>query len=277
MQVEPQTVAEAGPSVEPDKVGKKRSRAAEEDTKKDPPTAPIADELSLPLQAIMRIVKAKLPDGMMVGTDTKKGFAKACSLFILYVSTMCACAGKTQSSASCIHRPSPICMHFLCSLTPSHLPQTHVSCSPVHAYSRRASLVHASLTFAPSIPSLRSAADVAKENSRSTVAAQDVLSALKELEFDDFILPVEGALATFRETEKARQIENAAKRAAKEANNPKPAVAEGEADGEAEAEEEGAAAAADDEAKAEEEEPVDVVGGAPTPEDEDAPDSAAKE
>ena len=52
------------------------------------PTAPIADELSLPLQAIMRIVKSRVPDGMMVGSETKKAFGKICSLFILYLSTM---------------------------------------------------------------------------------------------------------------------------------------------------------------------------------------------
>lgn len=55
---------------------------------REPATAPLPDELSLPLSAIMRIVKARLPDGMMVGTDTKKAISKACSLFILYVSTM---------------------------------------------------------------------------------------------------------------------------------------------------------------------------------------------
>jgi hypothetical protein len=63
--------------------GRKRARADE-----PAPTARIADELSLPLGTIMRIVKAKLPDGMMVGTETKKALSKATSLFILYLSTM---------------------------------------------------------------------------------------------------------------------------------------------------------------------------------------------
>ena len=57
---------------------------------REPATAPLPDELSLPMSSVMRIVKARLPDGMMVGTDTKKAISKACSLFVLYISTMCA-------------------------------------------------------------------------------------------------------------------------------------------------------------------------------------------
>ena len=98
---------------------------------------------------IMRIIKAKLPDNMQIGTDTKKALNKITSLFILYLSTV--------------------------------------------------------------------AADIAKENNRTSVSAEHMLSALRDLEFDDFLLPVETALAAFRETEKARSIENAAKAAAKKA------------------------------------------------------------
>lgn len=87
----------------------------------------------------------------MVGSDTKKAFGKACSLFILYLSTI--------------------------------------------------------------------AADVAKENSRTTVSASDILTALRDLEFDDFLSPVEAALGAFREAEKARSIEAAAKRAAQMMKN----------------------------------------------------------
>ena len=79
-----------------------------------------------------------------------------------------------------------------------------------------------------------SSADVAKENNRSTASAADVLSALRDLEFDDFLLPVEAALTSFREADKARQIENAAKRAAKLA---KEGAATKEAEGEAAADE----------------------------------------
>ena len=74
----------AGAGAETKKESKKRAR--------DPDTAPLPDELTLPQSAIMRIVKSKLPEGMLVGSDTKKAFGKACSLFILYVSTMCAVA-----------------------------------------------------------------------------------------------------------------------------------------------------------------------------------------
>merc|ERR1719271_503669 len=86
---------------------------------REPDTAPVPDELALPSAAIMRIVKSKLPEGMLVGSDTKKAFGKACSLFILYLSTI--------------------------------------------------------------------ASDVAKESNRSTMSANDILAALRDLEFDDFI------------------------------------------------------------------------------------------
>ena len=46
------------------------------------------------------------------------------------------------------------------------------------------------------------------------MAASDILTALKDLEFDEFIAPVEAALGAFREQEKARTIEAAAKKAA---------------------------------------------------------------
>ena len=62
-----------------------------------------------------------------------------------------------------------------------------------------------------------SASDVAKESNRTTVSAADVLAAMRDLEFDEFLLPVETALAAFRETEKAKSIEAAAKRAAAQA------------------------------------------------------------
>ena len=46
------------------------------------------------------------------------------------------------------------------------------------------------------------------------MSAADVLTALRDLEFDDFLAPIEAALGAFREAEKARSIEAAAKRAA---------------------------------------------------------------
>jgi len=64
--------------------------------------------------------------------------------------------------------------------------------------------------------SLFSASDCAKESSRQTMSAADVLKALNDLEFDDFLGPVEASLNAFREEEKARVIQSAAKRAAKE-------------------------------------------------------------
>ena len=85
-------------------VGKKRARADE-----PAPTARIADELQLPLGTIMRIVKAKLPDGMMVGTETKKALSKATSLFILYLSTMCAAPARPWPPS----HPVSVCSGFV--------------------------------------------------------------------------------------------------------------------------------------------------------------------
>ena len=70
---------------------------------REPDTAPLPDELSLPSAAVMRIVKSKLPEGMYVGAETKKAFGKACSLFILYLSTMCARRPPQQ------HHTAPSC------------------------------------------------------------------------------------------------------------------------------------------------------------------------
>ena len=57
--------------------------------------------------------------------------------------------------------------------------------------------------------------DLAKESKRSTVTAADVLHALKELEFDDFLPMVENSLFAYRENDKAKALEAAAKRAAR--------------------------------------------------------------
>ena len=89
--------------------------------------APVPDDLSLPSAAVLRIVKQKLPNGVNVGTDAKRAFAKACSLFVLYVTTL--------------------------------------------------------------------ASDVSKEAKRSTVNAQDVLHALRDLEFDELLPEMEVCLA----------------------------------------------------------------------------------
>ncbi|KAL1524835.1 hypothetical protein AB1Y20_019715 [Prymnesium parvum] len=121
-------------------VGQKRERP-------DEAMAPVPEEMALPSAVITRIVKSKLPEGVMIGKDTKAAFGKACSIFILYLSTI--------------------------------------------------------------------ANDLAKEAKRTTVTAQDVINALKELEFDEFVPTIEAcvACAAFREAEKARTIEAAAKKA----------------------------------------------------------------
>jgi len=118
--------------------GKKRDREEEL-------MAPVPEEMALPSAAVMRIIKSKLPDHVHIGKDTKAAFGKACSIFILYITTI--------------------------------------------------------------------ANDLAKESKRTTVTAQDVINALKELEFDEFVPSIEACLAAYRESEKARTIEAAAKKA----------------------------------------------------------------
>ena len=51
---------------------------------------PVPEEMSLPSAAIQRIIKSKLPEGVMIGKEAKIAFSKASSIFILYVTTMCA-------------------------------------------------------------------------------------------------------------------------------------------------------------------------------------------
>lgn len=51
---------------------------------------PVPEEMSLPSAAIQRIIKSKLPEGVMIGKEAKVAFSKASSIFILYVTTMCA-------------------------------------------------------------------------------------------------------------------------------------------------------------------------------------------
>ena len=165
-------------------VGQKRER--EEET-----LIPVPDEMSLPSAAIMRIIKSKLPDGVMVNKDAKTAFTKACSVFILYLTTMCA---RRAPSAP------RVC--------------------PIRDVGVRS----------------RSAADMSKEKGRSTLTAADVLGALRDLEFDEFVPTIETCLAgapsppspelparaltavrraAFREADKAKALEAQAKRAAR--------------------------------------------------------------
>eukprot|EP00320_Phaeocystis_rex_P019534 CAMPEP_0119085568 /NCGR_PEP_ID=MMETSP1178-20130426/134380_1 /TAXON_ID=33656 /ORGANISM="unid sp, Strain CCMP2000" /LENGTH=173 /DNA_ID=CAMNT_0007068633 /DNA_START=52 /DNA_END=573 /DNA_ORIENTATION=+ len=111
---------------------------------------PVPEEMSLPSAAIQRIIKSKLPEGVMIGKEAKVAFSKASSIFILYVTTI--------------------------------------------------------------------ANDLAKEARRTTVTAQDVLHALRDLEFDEFLPAVEACLHAYKEQEKQKSVENAAKRSVKGGN-----------------------------------------------------------
>lgn len=111
----------------------------------DEAITPVPSDMALPTSTIMRILKSKLPDGLTVHKDARIAFSKACSIFIIYL-TSCA-------------------------------------------------------------------SDVSKESKRVTVTGQDVIKALKELEFDDLVEHMEVCLAAFRETEKARALAARAKKA----------------------------------------------------------------
>ena len=68
--------------------------------KADPETVnPVPEEMSLPSAAIQRIIKSKLPEGVMIGKEAKVAFSKASSIFILYVTTMCAVDPASQSES----------------------------------------------------------------------------------------------------------------------------------------------------------------------------------
>ena len=116
---------------------------------------PVPEEMSLPSAAIQRIIKSKLPEGVMIGKEAKIAFSKASSIFILYVTTMCAFSPPPPA-------PCVVCFVF----------------SPPHSRSS----------------ATRSANDLAKEARRTTVTAQDVLHALRDLEFDEFLPAVEACL-----------------------------------------------------------------------------------
>lgn len=79
--------------------GQKRERSDEVGSVKVP------DEMSLPGAAIMRIVKSKLPDGVHFGKDTKAAFGKACSIFILYITTMWPPAPPTRAQLGSFGQP----------------------------------------------------------------------------------------------------------------------------------------------------------------------------
>ena len=148
--------------------GQKRERPEEA-------MAPVPEEMSLPSAAITRIVKSKLPDGVMVGKDTRLALGKSCSIFILYITTMCVAATRMRMGL----QQQPI--------APKR--QAVARCL-------RPTQQHRSPARAPLAAG--SANDLAKEAKRTTVTAQDVINALKELEFDEFVPSIEGCLAGLR-------------------------------------------------------------------------------
>eukprot|EP00542_Grammatophora_oceanica_P021461 CAMPEP_0194048230 /NCGR_PEP_ID=MMETSP0009_2-20130614/26800_1 /TAXON_ID=210454 /ORGANISM="Grammatophora oceanica, Strain CCMP 410" /LENGTH=191 /DNA_ID=CAMNT_0038694051 /DNA_START=12 /DNA_END=587 /DNA_ORIENTATION=+ len=106
--------------------------------------API--EFEPPLACIRRILKHALPSSTNVGKDASAAFARACGIFVIYIT---ACAN-----------------------------------------------------------------DFAHENRRQTITANDVLAALKELDFDEFTPQLKTFLENYRAAEKSKREAKAASKAA---------------------------------------------------------------
>lgn len=107
---------------------------------------PNAIEFEPPTACVRRILKTTLPSSTNVGKDASSAFARACGIFIIYLT---ACAN-----------------------------------------------------------------DFARENKRQTITANDILAAIKELEFDEFTPDLVKFLDNYRETEKNKK--NAKAKAAAE-------------------------------------------------------------
>jgi DNA polymerase epsilon subunit 3 len=118
---------------------------------KKPTEPPSAVEFDPPLACIKRLLKNSLPESTNVGKDASIAFARACGIFIIYVT---ACAN-----------------------------------------------------------------DFAREGKRQTITANDVLAAMKELDFDEFTPDMTSFLENYRQAEKDKKNAKAAAAAAKHAHS----------------------------------------------------------
>ena len=106
-------------------------------------------DFELPSASINRILKSRLPEGVLASKEAKQAIGKAAGVFVLYVTT--------------------------------------------------------------------TANDFCRESRRQTISAQDVLDAMQELDFEEFIQPLKVALEAMRaETEEKKKVAKE-KKAAKEA------------------------------------------------------------
>lgn len=110
-----------------------------------PPPSTI--EFEPPLACVRRILKHSLPDSTNVGKDASTAFARACGIFIIYVTS---CAN-----------------------------------------------------------------DFARESKRQTITANDVLAAVQELEFGEFVPDMTACLEQYRQAEKSKKDAKAAAAKAK--------------------------------------------------------------
>lgn len=114
---------------------------------KKPTDVPSAVDFDPPLACIKRILKNTLPESTNVGKDASVAFARACGIFIIYLT---ACAN-----------------------------------------------------------------DFAREGKRQTITANDVLAAMKELDFDEFTPDMTLYLENYRQAERDKKNAKAAAKQAK--------------------------------------------------------------
>lgn len=122
----------------------------EADTPQKEASLPSAVEFEPPLACVRRILKSSLPNSTNVGKDASSAFARACGIFIIYLT---ACAN-----------------------------------------------------------------DFAREHKRQTITANDVLSAVKELDFGHFEPEMLAFLENYRQEQKTKKNAKAAAAAARQKN-----------------------------------------------------------
>ena len=62
--------------------------------------APLPSNMALPNAVVQRLIKSKLPDGVMLHKDARAAFNKSTSIFILMLTTMCVPARGSAATRS---------------------------------------------------------------------------------------------------------------------------------------------------------------------------------
>ena len=151
---------------------------------------------SIPLASVNRIVKRVLPAGVQISKDSKLAFARASGVFVLYVTAACVSLVEMKVRAD----------HWLWEERERPCVGPHAPRAPaLHAHhTSRLSRFAIALPYPPPpspppLPPLPprshySANDFCQNAGRQTISVDDVLNALRELEFDDMMDPLESFL-----------------------------------------------------------------------------------